>query len=197
MTNRNFEPVSTKFNSSAGSQASGGSSPSQRRLPLAYFLTWTCYGAWLHGDERGSADSEHNVYGTPYLSPDDMRNRAEAERMDQPPYEMDEPRREVVLAAIRQHSEYRGWILYAAHVRRNHVHVVVSAPEKPERILNDFKSYGSRRLNECGLDARERKRWTRHGSTRYIWTEKELAEKVNYVVHRQGKPMSVFPDAPK
>ncbi len=21
--------------------------------PLAYLLTWTCYGTWLHGDRRG------------------------------------------------------------------------------------------------------------------------------------------------
>ena len=24
--------------------------------PLAYFITFTCYGNWLHGDERGSVD---------------------------------------------------------------------------------------------------------------------------------------------
>ena len=26
--------------------------------PLAYFLTWTCYGAWLHGDEPDK-DGDH------------------------------------------------------------------------------------------------------------------------------------------
>ena len=26
--------------------------------PLAYFLTWTCYGTWLHGDEPGQ-DGDH------------------------------------------------------------------------------------------------------------------------------------------
>ena len=163
-----------------------------RRRPLAYFLTWTCYGTWLHGDERGSADRDHNVYGTPYLPPDLRRNRARPERLDQLPYELDELRRDAVLDAIRGHCDFRGWTLHAAHVRSNHVHVIVSAAIAPERLLNDLKSYISRRMNERGLDASQRKRWTRHGSTRYIWTKEALAEKVTYVVHQQGKPMSVF-----
>jgi REP element-mobilizing transposase RayT len=161
-------------------------------LPLAYFLTWTCYGTWLHGDERASVDREHNIYGTDYLPPDGRRNRACVELMDQPPYELDEPRREAVLAAIRQHCDFRKWALHAVHVRSNHVHVVVSAPKEPERVLNDLKSYISRWLNQRGFDTRERKRWTRHGSTVYVWTGEGLAEKVNYVLNRQGKPMSVF-----
>ncbi len=37
--------------------------------PLAYFITFTCCGTWLHGDERGSVDREHNTPGTPVLEP--------------------------------------------------------------------------------------------------------------------------------
>jgi hypothetical protein len=32
-------------------------------LPLAYLITFRCYGTWLHGDARGSVDPTHNVYG--------------------------------------------------------------------------------------------------------------------------------------
>ena len=28
------------------------------KFPLAYLITWTTYGTWLHGDDRGSFD--HN-----------------------------------------------------------------------------------------------------------------------------------------
>ncbi len=158
--------------------------------PLAYFITWTCYGTWLHGSESGSADDEHNIPGTPYLPPDAERLAAERERMDQPPYSLDEPRREVLLAAIRQDCEYRGWTLHAVHVRSNHVHVVLTADATPERVMNDLKSYGSRRLNEAGFDTKERKRWTRHGSTRYLWKEDAVWEACDYVLNRQGSPMS-------
>ena len=34
---------------------------------LAYFITFRCYGTWLHGDERGSVDRFHNIYGMPFI----------------------------------------------------------------------------------------------------------------------------------
>ena len=39
-------------------------------IPLAYLITFACYGARLHGDESGSVDRHHNLPGTPYLPPD-------------------------------------------------------------------------------------------------------------------------------
>jgi hypothetical protein len=54
----------------------------------------------------------------------------------------------------------------AAHVRTNHVHTVIVGEDRPEKMLNAFKAYASRRLNEAGMDTPDRKRWARHGSTR-------------------------------
>src|SRR3954465_9461649 len=39
-----------------------GSVPSGQ--PLAYFITFRCYGTWLPGDERGWVDRRHNQFGT-------------------------------------------------------------------------------------------------------------------------------------
>jgi adenine-specific DNA methylase len=97
-----------------------------------------------------------------------------------------------VLNAIREVCEYRGWELLAAHVRTTHVHVVVTSTETPERVMNDFKGYASRRLNEAGFENAERKRWTRHGSTPYLWKPRDVEAAVHYVVHEQGEPMAVF-----
>ena len=47
--------------------------------------------------------------------------------------------RAVVLATIQGHCAYRGWNLLAAHVRSNHVHAVVAAETRPERIMNEFQ----------------------------------------------------------
>ena len=47
------------------------------------------------------------------------------------------------MAAIRRHCEHRGWNLLGAHVRSNHVHVIVEAEARPERIMNEFKSYAA------------------------------------------------------
>ena len=45
-------------------------SQSKRAVPLAYFLSFTCYGSWLRGRTPGSVDEDHNQYGTPFLPPD-------------------------------------------------------------------------------------------------------------------------------
>jgi REP element-mobilizing transposase RayT len=87
---------------------------------------------------------------------------------------------------------YREWNLLAAHVRTTHVHVVVEADVAPEKILSDLKSYASRGLNRLGKDASDRKRWARHGSTRWLWKDKDVKDAIRYVVEGQGEPMAVF-----
>ncbi len=112
--------------------------------------------------------------------------------MDQPPYHLDRVRRDAVLDAIRQVCAHRGWILLAAHVRTTHVHAVVEAEAPPERVMSDFKVYASRRLNRMGLDTPERKRWARHGSTRWLWKPQHISAAIQYVVAEQGEAMSVL-----
>ncbi len=86
----------------------------------------------------------------------------------------------------------RDWSLLAAHVRTSHVHVVVDADTRPERVMNDLKSYASRCLNRMGQDDAGRKRWARHGSTRWLWSRQNVAAAIRYVVDEQGDPMAVF-----
>jgi REP element-mobilizing transposase RayT len=75
--------------------------------------------------------------------------------MPQPPYWLDQDSRAAVLAALRGHCAHRGWTLLAAHVRSNHVHAVVEAGVRPERLMNEFKSYASRELNRLDRDGPE------------------------------------------
>ena len=112
--------------------------------------------------------------------------------MDQPPYHMDQIRRDAVLQAIQEVCGHRGWNLLAAHVRSNHVHTVVEAEAEPERVMNDFKAYASRRLTRMSLDEPNRKRWARHGSTRWLWKPQHLSAAIQYVVSEQGNTMSAF-----
>ena len=161
--------------------------------PLAYFITFTCYGTWLHGDERGSVDDEHSAPGSPVLPPDPERRARERETLAEAPYHPDAPRRQVTLHALCEIARRKGWALHAAHVRSNHVHIVATAQGPPERVMNDFKTAASRRLNKAFPGERNRRRWTRHGSTRYLWTEGAVAEKVHYVLDGQGEPLERYP----
>jgi REP element-mobilizing transposase RayT len=117
---------------------------------------------------------------------------AERRLMDQSPYNLDTSRREGVLASIRERCRDRQWRLLAGPVRTNHFHIVVEGDARPERIMNDLKSYTSRCLNGLGLHEPNRKRWTRHGSTRWLWERESVSAAIRYVVDEQGERMAVF-----
>ena len=113
----------------------------------------------MHGDCEGSVDRSHNRYRGPLAKPNPRRLAAELNLMDQPPYEMDEPRRKAVLEAIISRCSQADWNLMAAHVRSNHLHVIIQAADEPEFVMTQLKSAASRRLNDRGFDERTRKRW--------------------------------------
>ena len=164
----------------------------QRPIPLAYLITFTCYGTRLHGDGSGSVDRHHNLPGSLFLPVNPARWSVEQKQMKQEPYELDGKRRALVLEAIREVCVHKGWRLLATHIRRHHVHVVVAAQVAPEKVLNRFKSYTSRALNSAGLDEANRARWTHHGSTRYLWKPQHVRAAIEYVVRGQGRPMAVW-----
>jgi REP element-mobilizing transposase RayT len=112
--------------------------------------------------------------------------------MNQPPYLLDEGSRLIVVQALREVCSHSDWTLLAAHARTNHVHAIVEAEAPPERVMNAFKSYASRSLNRAGYGSPDRKRWARHGSTRWLWKDDEVRDAIRYVVERQGEPMAVF-----
>ena len=161
-------------------------------IPLAYFITFSCYGTWLHGAKETSVDRHHNIPETEFLSLNEPRQTSTKNRMPEMPYFLDHPQRQIVLNTIQDVCQHQKWVLLAAHVRTNHIHLVVHAMIYPEKIMNIIKSYSSRRLNESKLDGNRINRWTRHGSTRYLWREEEVEATIQYVVYEQGSPMAVF-----
>jgi REP element-mobilizing transposase RayT len=126
------------------------------------------------------------------VAADPQRALAESRRMVQLPYDMDRSRRQTVLAALQERCVDRQWNLLAAHARTNHVHIVVDADAPPERVMNDLKSSASRSLNRLGLDEPFRRRWARHGSTRWLHQPASISAAIRYVVDEQGDPMAVF-----
>jgi REP element-mobilizing transposase RayT len=167
-------------------------SDSVMNQPLAYFITFTTYGTWLQGRSPGSVDRSHNQYGSPLLPSETERETQQRAKMRQPEYRLDEARRGVVLKTIVEVASHRKWKLWAAHVRSNHAHVVVTSPDKPEKVMMDLKAWASRRLREAFQEEADRDRWTQHGSTKYLWNLTTLEEKIIYVVEGQGTPMAVY-----
>ncbi len=164
-----------------------------RSQPKAYFISIRCYGTWLHGDARGSVNRRSfNVVGTPKMPPNPFLERSDKAYLKNPPVTFDAKRRAAVKSAIREVCEKRGYVLVAINVRTNHVHIVIAANNKPELMMNAFKSYATRRLREQGLTCADEKVWSRHGSTRYLWTEEHVEMAANYVVNGQGGELPSF-----
>jgi hypothetical protein len=112
--------------------------------------------------------------------------------MRQEPYVLDEVRRRIVLRTIQEVAAHRGWNLGAVHVRSTHVHVVITASCRPEKVMIDLKAWCSRRLREACKETADRDRWTQHGSTRYLNDEESFVAAVKYVLDNQGDPMELY-----
>lgn len=156
-------------------------------LPLAYLITFRCYGTWLHGDERGSIDRFHSRYQSPYLPRSDRRRDRNERELKSKPLILDATQRRCIDLAVREVCVNREWLLHALNVRTNHVHDVVSiGTAKPERALNAFKAYATRRMRLDGNWAEPHSPWADKGSQRRLWSERSLALAIDYVIDGQG-----------
>jgi REP element-mobilizing transposase RayT len=163
--------------------------------PLAYFLTWTTYGSWLPGDERGWVDGRGGMHAA-------ERSRAVAARksMKESAVFFAGSQRVAVEQAIAAHCGTRGWHLHAVQCRTQHVHVVVTAvTASPEEVLRQLKAWCTRALRrvagESGADSVRRRWWTEGGSRRQVFREGDLASVIAYVTECQGTPIRQPPSA--
>lgn len=156
--------------------------------PAGYLLTWTCYGTWLHGDERTSIRRE--LKHRPVIEHDPVLLEVMRRKMKQPPWLIEPEARAVIEETIAEVCEHRGWHLAASNVRTNHVHVVASGRAAPEKMLGALKAYCTRRLREAGVIGADRRIWTDGGSTRYLWNADDVAAAVDYVINQQGPPLA-------
>ncbi|MBY0457988.1 MAG: transposase [Gemmataceae bacterium] len=109
---------------------------------------------------------------------------------------LDHDQRRVVEQTIAAHCAIRKWDLHAINCRSNHVHVVVTAPDRSIELPREqFKAWCTRRLKERAIlelleralaaDVRENW-WTERGWDEYIDDEESLARVIAYVLDGQG-----------
>ena len=150
--------------------------------PPTYFITWTCYGAWLPGDRRG------------------WRKKNEGEQQPKAPLEqwcrdrmLEEPvilapeHREAVETVCHQHATIRNWFLHAVSARSNHVHVVVTADAEPKKVRDQLKANATRVLRSCPNPITNDKVWTRGGDIEIVDGEDGLERVLTYVLEAQDR----------
>jgi hypothetical protein len=143
--------------------------------PLAYFITFHTYGNRSPDGTVVPVGYEPTAAPAPAQEPEDEPPVVGVPPGLRDPYALDLPRRQIVCHAIVDECRFRGWTLHAVHVRTKKVLLVVTAPR---------------------YDTPDRKRWEKYGTTLNLWTEAELAEKVEFTLNGLGTPMARFPTTP-
>lgn len=148
--------------------------------PLGYFLTWSTYGTWLPGDERGWTEFRHG-----WQLPDPIRKLEAEARMTEDACVFDREQRDVVEKQIAETCRFRGWVLHTVNCRTNHVHVVVTADKLPDVVRDQLKAWCTRRLKELdvsrGRNTVREKWWAERGSHRFLNDEASLEAAILYV----------------
>ena len=164
-----------------------------RSVALAYMITFRCYGTWLHGDERGSVGRRgSNIFGQPMIKPNSTLRQIDIDKLGGSPFSLGVVERRIVENAIREVCAVRAYHLFALNVRTNHAHLVVNNGGKVERMMDSFKAYSTKALRAANRIGKDSKPWSRHGSTRYLWTERHIELAVDYVLNGQGGDLPVF-----
>jgi REP element-mobilizing transposase RayT len=162
-------------------------------IPLAYLITFRTFGTWLHGDERGSIDRFHNQYKSSRIAPNPKWSEYNKNLANRNPVVLNAEQRNAIEEAIVEVCNYRNWGLKAINVRTNHVHAVVAINlTKPEKALNDFKSYATRKMRRNNCWQSEKSPLSDKGSKRYLWNEQSVGLACDYVVNGQGDELPDF-----
>lgn len=95
--------------------------------------------------------------------------------------------RATVEAACRQHCEHRGWHLHAVNARTNHVHVVVTAAEKPQTVRDQLKANCTGALRRQAKPLNRERTWTRGGDCEILDTDEEIEAANEYTLEAQDR----------
>jgi len=143
------------------------------RKTLGYMVTFTTYGTWLQGDERGWVKN-----GIIYEENMELRKANEGQ-MKVVPVKLGRKEKEIVREAIRKKAKAIGEKIFAMSVWSNHVHIVAGYSGRPiEETVRIYKNTASAALKESKFKGRI---WTNGYDKRFCFDESSLAERIKYV----------------
>jgi len=147
---------------------------------MAYHITWTCYGQWLHGDARGYVDRRSNDPDTPYAHGGTSLYNASADRMKERAVWLSETQRRMATESLRRTCHFKTWELLAVNVQPDHVHVVIRhGPAYARAAMRLLKGWATRALKTT--DPTRTRWWTDGGKVEFVRSAARLAQVVAYV----------------
>lgn len=167
-----------------------------------WFLTWTTYGTWLPGDRRGFIGTlrdqsgqlvNHNQFGTPPAIPNSRLREAAERSLKAEPILLTSDHADTLFGQFQETARVRGWLLIATGIMRTHLHVIIAVQgdPDPEKILADFKAYGSRSLNQRWQKPASETWWTSKGSKRKL-DDRRGVETVVHYIRNQPNPLLIW-----
>lgn len=151
---------------------------------IAFFYTWTTYGTWLPGDQRGWFRR-----GRGPQSPNPILQLEAALRMSESAITLDLEQRRLVEETVAAHCAIRKWVLHAVNCRSNHAHAIVTAPNRAIEVPREqFKAWCTRKLKERersligdSSGALRANWWTERGWDEYLDDDRALEDAYMYV----------------
>ena len=145
-------------------------------------LTWTTYGSWLQGDERGWVKNGR------VLQPDIRLYLTNKRKLKSKPVTLNESQRRLVKDAIFTEAERINHRICALAVCSNHVHIVAElCSESISRIVQRYKRISTYTLQKNGFKG---KVWTKGYDKRYCFDVKDLENVISYVSKQMLAPDS-------
>lgn len=146
---------------------------------VGYMATWTTFGAWLPGDERGYVDNKGKLQNA-----DEKILQRSKELQKSPTVTLNIVEMKIAKQTILDEALKIEHKIIALAVCSNHVHLLARPHNQPfEKIINRYKSLTTRMFWELG---RKGKIWTRGFDSRFCFTETEIAARIVYIQkHRE------------
>ncbi len=151
--------------------------------PVGYFITWTVYGTFLQGDTRWWRKRNEGV-----LPPQPLLERWHRDRLNHDIVLLNHQNRHAAKLEIEKHCTVRGWKLWVANPRTNHVHVVVTALGcVRDKVRDQLKANCTRGIRENDKTFRDRPIWSTKGDVQFLETEEDLELAIRYASGAQDR----------
>lgn len=140
---------------------------------LGYMITWTTYGTWLQGDERGY------VKEGIILPANEQLEETNRKLQVQDAVYLSEAQQQLVREAILKNAAVRGQKVYAISVQPTHVHIVLGNTSEPiDKPVAYYKTTARLALKAMGYTG---KIWTHGYDKRFCFDEETLRWRIQYV----------------
>jgi len=139
-----------------------------------YMITWTTYGTWLQGDERGYVKKGETLKGN-----ESLRKANTASQLGNA-VKLNRKEREIVRKAVEYEAKRLGQKIYSLAVCSNHVHLVAEYISDPiNEVVGYYKHAARVALQANGFVGRA---WTKGYDKRYCFDDESLKKRIDYVL---------------